>query len=353
LVQAAITGIFMGEGLKRRPAVCLSTQVATIAELHGSAHGWPMTNHAALAALETIIDLRNWRRDENFEYHPIGTKPKRNYICPPDLDHPGLIGGHTYLFKIARGFQAYQMWSEALAYQLGAAAGLDVPRCFVAVDPLAGEWGCLIEFFVGYPGQEAPSRLIHGADLLQGRGFTVGSDRPHNLRTNIEACESEGVANAREWWLRLVSFDALIGNMDRHTENWGLLVDSTNVTSMAPVFDNGSSLGNIIKNEQIADYNGERLEKFIARGTHHMSWDLANETRTGHMDLCKWVVADSKSAGAILADVIQSAKPALDGALEACLRLPVELAFTPERADFVRRLLDARSRMLLEIVEGS
>lgn len=53
----------------------------------------------------------------------------------------------------------------------------------------------------------------------------------------------------------MLVFDALIFNTDRHTGNFGLLVDShTNkVKAFAPVFDNGFSLFNIAMEDDLAD----------------------------------------------------------------------------------------------------
>ena len=53
----------------------------------------------------------------------------------------------------------------------------------------------------------------------------------------------------------MLVFDALIFNTDRHTDNFGLLVDShTNkVKAFAPVFDNGLSLFNIAMEDDLAD----------------------------------------------------------------------------------------------------
>lgn len=262
-----------------------------------------------------------------------------------------MIEGHTYLFKVAHGWQAGQMWSEAIAYQLGVAAGLDVPPCFIAFDPAVGEWGCLIEFFVGYPGENAPSRLIHGADLLQGRGFTAGADRPHNLTTNVSVCQSHSIEAATHWWANLVAFDTLIGNTDRHTQNWGILLDTDNVARMAPVFDNGTSLGYMQPEGKLGTFRGDKLDAFIAKGTHHMSGDLANEKRTCHIELCRYLLGLPESSGDIVGNVIHGAMAQLSNALAACVALTADLAFTPDRAEFVLRLLTRKSEQMLNFLK--
>lgn len=305
-----------------------------------------------LSALDSPIDLSRWRRDEDFEFHPIGSKPKRNYICPADHGHPLLIEGHTYLFKVAQGWQAGQMWSEALAYQIGRHAGISVPPCFIAFDPAVNEWGALIEFFVGYPNEPIPSRLIHGADLLQGRGFTEGADRPHNMQTNIDVCAGLGVEGSESWWMRMVAFDTLIGNTDRHTQNWGVLLDDQNLVRMAPIFDNGTSFGYMQPETRLPLFQGKKLDEFISKGTHHMSWDLANETRTCHMDLYASATASLEKASIVVNDVIHGSLAALDQALNACVQLNVDVSFTAARAEFVRRLLHRRGELMIGVLKG-
>ena len=46
--------------------------------------------------------------------------------------------------------------------------------------------------------------------------------------------------------------DALIGNTDRHFNNWGLLLDKCGDISFAPIFDCGSSLGALLSDETMA-----------------------------------------------------------------------------------------------------
>jgi len=139
---------------------------------------------------------------------------------PDVISEPFLIPRHSYLFKVAHGWRAQQLWSEVIAYRIAALTGVQVPPCYVAANSATGEVGALIEFFYGYPGEVHPTRLVHGIDIM--RRLKVGSDtgRPHSVRANVLIGRTYKVGSEVEWWGKTLTFDALFGNTDRHTENY-------------------------------------------------------------------------------------------------------------------------------------
>lgn len=169
------------------------------------------------------VEVGQWAQHEEFGVYPVGSKPKRMLICPQEPPEPDLIPNHAYLFKTAGDWRVHQIWSEFIAYHLGALAGISVPRCFIGVDEKTGEMGALIEFFFGYPGEAVNARLVHGIDILKLLNANRVTDRPHSVRSNIRLCNVFRIPAAAAWWCKLITFDALIGNTDRHPENWGLL----------------------------------------------------------------------------------------------------------------------------------
>lgn len=72
----------------------------------------------------------------------------------------------------------------------------------------------------------------------------------------------EGVSGARGTMTGYLMLDALIGNQDRHEENWGLLVLPERQIHLAPTFDHASSLG---RNE----LDTTRIAKLAARRAEH------------------------------------------------------------------------------------
>ena len=75
-----------------------------------------------------------------------------------------------------------------------------------------------------------------------------------------------------------ILLDAIIGNTDRHHDNWGLLLgpsaDGKVMHEIAPSFDHASSLGRELRDERrkaILDQNA--LERYILRARGGIYWE--------------------------------------------------------------------------------
>lgn len=272
-------------------------------------------------------------------------------ICPQDAAEPYLIPGHAYLFKTAMGWQEKQVWSEVIAYRLGVLFGLDVPPCFVAVDENTGETGALVEFFYGYPDDAEPARLVHASDLMTRILADKKKGRPHGVRTNLLLCRALRINDPIAWWGRTLTFDALIGNTDRHPDNWGFLIRRAKGIApsarLAPIFDNGTSLGYEQPASKLAAMlEPRRLTTYVHRGTHHCGWDTTEDGPAAHGALCKRYIEAYTDAGPAMVSLIRFDATQVTGILEECTHFDVSTPFTVERAKFVSRLLEARRDML-------
>lgn len=270
--------------------------------------------------------------------------------CPDPASEPFLIPGHSYLFKVAQNWRAQQLWSEFIAYRVGVLAGIEVPPCYLATNSKTGEVGALIEFFFGYPGQDT-KRLVHGIDIM--RRLKVGSDtgRTHGARANVLIARAFKVGAEVDWWGKTLTFDALIGNTDRHTENWGFLFDRKPgeklVVTMAPAFDNGTSLGyEIAENALTSASTDQRVRDYVAKGRHHCSWDLDESQGAPHIELCSRYVANFPEASEAMKNVIRFEEDEISAILESCTSFNVAVPFSPQRAKMVSKLLIERRRQL-------
>lgn len=63
-------------------------------------------------------------------------------------------------------------------------------------------------------------------------------------------------------FLKIMIFDFIIGNSDRHSNNWAIVKTKSNKEYFAPLYDNGSSLCALINENEINDYLSEDKLRF-------------------------------------------------------------------------------------------
>lgn len=302
-----------------------------------------------------IVNLNGWEPDDEFPIGPMGAKPKRIFICPSPAPHKFLIGGHRYLFKEPDGPHAMQIWSEVIAYELSRLTSVPVPPAFLARAPRNGSPGVLVEFFYGYA-DRAPTRLIHGIERLQALRFQIDYHRG-SLKDNIDVCRLQRVPDWRFWWAQTLAFDALIGNTDRHSENWGFLAstqsDGKLAFSMAPAFDNGTSLGYVVREQDLARYSEmSQLQRFLDRGNHHFGWTSADKASAQHIELCRRYGEAITGAAGTMKRVISFNDAQIEGLLSWCRQFDYSLPFSAARARFVGAQLQARRNALFNALRG-
>ena len=156
--------------------------------------------------------------------------------------------GSDWLFKQPQS-DTGEHWAEKLAEQVAVRLGISHAR--VELARFQDILGTATEAFTG-----DDAVLLHGNQLLE--VFLDGYDpakrfkqSDHTLNRILETIgmtlEQYGSArSAREQMADYMVFDALIGNTDRHHENWGFLVhitDCDTIVEVAPSFDHASSFG--------------------------------------------------------------------------------------------------------------
>ncbi|GBQ82295.1 hypothetical protein AA13595_0884 [Gluconacetobacter johannae DSM 13595] len=121
---------------------------------------------------------------------------------------------------------------------------------------------------------------------------------------------------------------------------------------MAPLFDNGTSLGYEHNDSKIQGWGVRELERYVSKGTHHCSWVLDADKGTPHIDLCEILVQANPEAGTSMQNMIRFGQSLVDDILQECCSYSVDISFTPERAAFVRSLLGLRQERLGAILGG-
>ncbi|WP_322104973.1 hypothetical protein [Paraburkholderia sp. J41] len=155
---------------------------------------------------------------------------------------------------------------------------------------------------------------------------------------------------------RYVLFDAVIGNTDRHQDNWGFVFapghqEGPVSCRIAPLFDNGTSLGHERFADRVKNWSDADCDRYIACGTHHIGKRRETGASTEkHPDLVGFIVDMWPATRAVLVDRLTLLETGLPELLDDLGPLGGPVAFSPDRAAFVRRLLERRIALLQGII---
>ncbi len=245
-----------------------------------------------------IIDVTTWASDEFSDPFPQGARDKKAVECLTPAPYSFLRAGHRYLFKQSNENYPAQYWAEVIAYRVGCLIGVQVPPAFVAEDHSNDRLpAALIEWF--YQWDEPNVRYVSGGDYIERivPNFDRKKGTGHNLQAIMrfsQVYETSGILEGSvEHWAKVLTFDAIIGNTDRHQDNWGVLYkndeDGVLRAEFSPAFDNGTALGHeIVDHKLYSESLSKRkiLAKFILKDSccQHDTRRIFNHDGTGRVD---------------------------------------------------------------------
>lgn len=244
-----------------------------------------------------------------------GTRAKK-YIQAPD--------GTFYYFKRSQlktgKDYRYEFWSEVIAFELGTMLGFNMLRYDVAVE---GEiMGCISESMINLEEEE----LIEGVKYLQAFSPTYDpTAKAHQNRYSFQlilnSLDNARLKNQIDNIIEIIVFDAMIGNSDRHQENWAVISKQQLITDVisdmkkaekislskkeksrvallkkllskikgtklpkifyqielrfAPIYDSGSSLGRELLDEKVEAFlqSNEMINRYVEKGQSEIHWE--------------------------------------------------------------------------------
>ena len=267
-----------------------------------------------------FFDIQDWTPQPWF--NTGGTRDKKYYQRP----NGNFYYFKTSMFKPGKDYK-YEFWSEVIASQIGFFYGFDMLKYDVAYDGI--KVGCISKSMFT-PGQE---ELIEGGKYIQAFDNTFDpsskeSRKLHSFQLIESALLYYGYENNIKDIIELLVFDALIGNSDRHQENWAFIIklsflgssiksiedlakehkidrfplpfrnfikkkflnkEATELNAegkrmklyfnkdarFSPIYDNGSSLGRELVEQKVEAMlrNSKELEAYINRGVSEIHWN--------------------------------------------------------------------------------
>lgn len=342
----------------------------------------------------SVPDVSNW--EEKFWYNTGGTRAKK-YLEKPD---GGLFYFKRSMEKAATEtkpgkYFRFEFWSEIIAYQVGALLGFDVLEYRPAID---GQYvGCLCEEMIDV----SKGELIAGFQYLQGLKPDFDPEKNENrCQYTFQFIEAALTKYDLERFmpriLEMIVFDALIGNTDRHQENWAIISDYTffdkevaqieiaegeldkeiksgfkklwsylnswrlidkperriqesrlraGEKNFSPLFDNGSSLGRELEDTRVLQYirDNNALEKYVSRGHSCIHW---KEEKVSHFTLIEKLMETVYAQP--LKEIISRTAARFDSTKIKSIVMEVDIAIPDTHKDY--KIPEARKELIFKLI---
>ena len=216
-------------------------------------------------------------RDFNFletTFNIKGTRPKRMVI-----DNKG----NKAIFKYEGiGYTSTESCSEKLCYEIAKILGYNCARIDLAKDD-NGTLGILNYLFVDISKDEHTDAVSYLSKYNSERNlfYTIS-----NIKKILDDLDSDLFAQ----FVKIMIFDALVGEQDRHEENWGIRKIGDKY-ELSPLYDNGDSLLANFKNEEFAQkyYSGIKDFDSYIKKSKTLIYKEDNKNRYKHFELIEYL----------------------------------------------------------------
>jgi len=325
-----------------------------------------MSDGLSFHNIPIVID--NWQRDDTYEgVYPSGARVKDAYFSPEEPEDRCIKSNWRYLFKLSRSTPQcdfpWQFWCEIIAYRFGSVIGVKVPPAHIGLSKIYKEdtdtYAALIEWFY----DENKDIYVTGERIMVGliEDFDTDKGTKHNFKIIRDSFKAH--QEIIDCWASILTFDTLIGNIDRHQENWGLILENArlqhkegSVLRLSPAFDNGTALCYEILEQNIDKYEDiNKLERYLTGryARHHMKWSLDEGRKLNFYEFMKEFTIAFPQIRPIIARHLSFTYQQVEEVLVPLVGAvsDPEYKLTRKRLDFVLKMIFRRKRILEETLE--
>lgn len=308
--------------------------------------------------MEPTFPILSIQPDWVLEPEQMGTKDKFWFRDPADPEE------RDWLFKIPT-FGTGQHWAEKIAWEIAREIPITAPRVELAEFEEVRGSATLSFTRVRAGGNLVRYELSHGNQILAGMDAAYDSSRrfrqsQHTLERIFRSMEFfAGGRSADRWREQLAEyfvFDALIGNVDRHHENWGVLgrrVGQHWRWRLAPSFDHASALGRELQDDGGKQSRRRYLEElgvttYIRRARGAVFFEGEAKHGPSPLDLVRRASVDPELGGFFVRAVDKVTNFEIESLTAALDRMPNGWLSSLER-EFVFQLVAFNLRELQQL----
>jgi HipA-like C-terminal domain len=267
-----------------------------------------------------------------------------------------------YIAKVARKWYPNESITEHLLNRLGFVFGVTMANSKLVVDEEFGRLRFLSEYFLR-PGE----RLEHGAEIFAGylsndiklvdeieksrrtaRNFFTFQFAECALKHRFgHGSEAQSLIYSL---IKMLCFDALTGNNDRHTYNWGIICDlrSKRAPRFAPVYDSARGLFWNEHEHRLArfkDKDKNNLEKYIQDSVPRIGWDGLQDPN--HFELARLLYQNRPEFRYVFDEMLI---PTRATAANDLLEQEFKKLFSATRYELIKNCLNLRIQKLTDII---
>ncbi len=283
-----------------------------------------------------------------YKYGRVKYKDTRNWIA--------------YIAKTGHKWYPNESITEHLLNCIGIELGLAMSSSELAI--ISGQLRFLSEYFL----KERSQELVHGVDIYA--GYISDRELVEDIENRKLAREfftfqfSENAIGAAfpkqkeeivKDFVRLLTFDAIVGNNDRHFYNWGVVQSLTGEHEpyFAPVFDTARGLFWNDSEQKIVERVSKKqnltvyLHKYIVNSYPKTGWE--GESNLNHIELIKRIHSYKLDYAEIINDLLTEEK---EQRVIDTLKNNFSVLLSVERLYIISECLKLRFQELRKIAES-